>query len=45
MNDSIALNKQREDSIIIDRLKYIIVVHLIALKTMIKPNFSNSHVS
>lgn len=45
MNDSIALNKQREDSIIIDRLKYIIVVHVIVLKTMIKPNFLNSRVS
>lgn len=31
MNDSIALNKQREDSIIIDKLKYIIVVHAIVL--------------
>lgn len=29
MNDSIALNKQGEDSVIIDRLKYIIVDHVI----------------
>ena len=45
MNDSIALNKQGEDSIIIDRLKYIIVVHVIDLKKTIKPNFLNSRVS
>ena len=45
MNDSIALNKQGEDSIIIDRLKYIIVVHVIDLKKTIKPNFFNSRVS
>lgn len=45
MNDSIALNKQGEDSIIIDRLKYIIVVRVIVLKKTIKPNFLNSRVS
>lgn len=44
MNDSIALNKQREDSIPIDRLKYIIVVRVIVLKTTIKPNLLNSPV-